>query len=187
MKAKLYLQIEKIESPHIRKFTKNALDKAHDQFWLVPSSSSGKFHPPEDQGEGGLIRHLVKASEVAYELARFYNITTQDRDIVVSAAILHDIQKNGIPWGISSDSNHALVAYHWLDEFDLDQPYKNKIRKCVRYHMSRWSGLKKEIERATRPNTNELIVQLSDYFSSRKNVSFLPGISLSEEVIKGYN
>lgn len=53
--------------------------------------------------------------------------------------------------------------------------------------MGRWCSPKEEIERAIKPSTNELIVQLADYMSSRKNVSFLPGISLSEDSIRNYS
>ena len=186
MKQRLYKETDRITSPYIRKYIQEALNNAHDQFWLIPSSSSGKYHPPEDQGQGGLIRHSIKASEIAYELANFYNISEEDRDIVVGSAMIHDIQKNGIPWGEHTVYDHGLIAYHWLDKFSLKNPYKDKIRKCVRFHMSRWCSPKSEIKRACRANTNELIVQLSDYMSSRKGASFLPGISLGEDIINKY-
>lgn len=186
MKQRLYQEIDRIASPSIRKFVRTALNYAHDEFWLVPSSSSGQYHPPEDQGEGGLIRHLIKASEVAYSLANFYDLNEQNRDIVVSASMIHDIQKNGIPWGTKTDYTHGLIAYQWLDRFNLKQSCKDKIRRCVRYHMGRWCSPSGEIKRATHPSTNELIVQLADYMASRKGASFLPGVSLNNRIISNY-
>jgi HD superfamily phosphodiesterase len=118
-------------------------------------------------------------------LSRFYNISDIDRDIVVAGAILHDIQKHGIPWAQSTHHEHALIAYKWLDQFELKE-HKNEIRNCVRYHMGQWSAPRKEVKRATSPKLNELIVQLADYLSSRKGISFLPGIDIGEERIIGY-
>jgi len=59
MKTKLYKEIERINDSGVKNFVKIALDNAVEQFWLCPSSSTGKYHPLEDQGEGGLIRHLI--------------------------------------------------------------------------------------------------------------------------------
>ncbi len=184
--SSLYKQIEKIHDTDIKKFTKLALDNAPPEFWIAPCSSSGKHHPPEDNGEGGILRHKIKGAYVVPELARFYDISELDADIVGSGWLLHDIRKNGILWGNKTHSAHGLIAYVWLQQFPLKQPEKEAICNCVRYHMGRWSQPAEEAERALKPTTNELIVQLTDYVCSRECASFLPGIGLSEDVIKKY-
>jgi hypothetical protein len=186
LKQSLYKQVEKIKDVDIQKFTKLALDHAPHEFWIAPCSSSGKHHPPEDNGEGGTLRHLIKGSEMRLELARFYDISELDADIVGSGWLLHDIQKNGIPWGNKTDYTHGKIASLWLQQFPLKQPEKDEICNCVRYHMGRWVQPAEEVERALKPTTNELIVQLADYFCSRECASFLPGINLPEDVIKNY-
>lgn len=183
MKSKLYKQIDRIIDSNIKIFTKAVLDNAPEQFWLCPSSSSGKYHPPEDQGEGGLIRHLLKASEVAYNLANFYNFSEVERDIVFSATMIHDIQKNGIPWGDKTDYTHGLIAFNWLEQFSSLSSKSDIIRMCVRYHMGRWTQPQEEQHFALIPNQYELVVQLSDYMASRKSISFLPNIELRENII----
>jgi len=92
-----------------------------------------------------------------------------------------------MPWKENTDYRHGLIAYNWLEQYNNKTVNAIEIRTCIRYHMGRWCSPKEEIERAIKPNTNELIVQLADYMSSRKNVSFLPGISLSEDSIRNYS
>jgi hypothetical protein len=176
----------KIDNPVIRDFVKNALDHAPQEFWKAQSSGSGKYHPPEDQGVGGLIRHLVKCVYTSEELGNFFNISYTDRDIVLAGTLLHDIQKNGIPWGEMTHYEHGKIASDWLDNFTLDNKIKDGIRNCVRYHMYRWCEPEKEKMRAINPTINEKIVQLSDFFSSRKCASFLPGYEIPEEIIENY-
>jgi len=186
MKERLYQETDRIVSVDIRKFVKISLDHASELFWVCPSSSSGKYHPPEDQGKYGLIRHILKASEVSYELANFYNLDTIGRDIVVGAAILHDIQKNGIPWGEKTNYQHGKIAFEWLEQFSSLTFMSDTIRCCIRYHMGRWCEPKEELQYAMNPTKYELIVQMADYICSRKNVSFLPGIDLANKAIEDY-
>jgi putative nucleotidyltransferase with HDIG domain len=186
LKGSLYFAVTGISDPHIRVFVNDALDHAPEQFWTDPCSGSGKYHPPEDQGLGGVVRHLVKGAAIASELCRYYNLADMDRNIVIAATILHDIKKNGEPWGTITTKDHGLTAYNWLGQFDLKNPEKDEIRDCVRYHMWRWAEPEEEKARAMKPTLNESIVQLTDYFSSRKCASFLPGINLSEEQIRNY-
>jgi hypothetical protein len=173
-RLRLYDLTEKIDSKDIRAFTHEALYNAPKKFWEAPSSSSGRYHPPEDQGKGGLVRHIIKATCVAEELSRFYDLKNEDKDIVIAATLLHDIKKNGLRWGEMTDYTHGLIAYNWLSRFNLKDPSKTQIRNCVRYHMGRWVQPESELERALNPTIHEQIVQLSDYISSRKSISFMP-------------
>ena len=179
-KKRLYEEVNKIRSLDILKFTTEALSQAPKEFWVAPSSSSGKHHPPEDQGRGGLVTHTIKSIIVAKELLRFYSMNiSYYEDLVISAMSLHDILKNGKPWGKKTDYRHGYLAYEWLKEWFKGCNGKEEILNAIRYHMSRWvvrSGNPEENERellrATNPTTFEHIVQLSDYIASRKSISF---------------
>ena len=100
--------------------------------------------------------------------------------------MIHDVQKGGIPWKDHTDGTHGLIAYHWLDRFELKQPEKDEIRNCVRYHMGRFVKPEEEMEHALNPTQNEHIVQLTDYFCSRKCASFLPGYDVPKGIINDY-
>ncbi|KOC40970.1 hypothetical protein ADU86_13680, partial [Clostridium botulinum] len=92
-------EINSINDPNIKQFTIKALESLPDYFWEVPASSTGKYHPQYALGEGGLVRHTKGAVKIALEL--FNNHTVQDftsiqKDIIISALLLHDGCKSGI-------------------------------------------------------------------------------------------
>lgn len=187
LRKKLYAQLVEIRDLEIRKFTKEALDNAPEGFWITPCSGSGRYHPPENQGKGGLIRHLIKCIETAKDLCRYFRLSQEDKDVVLSAMFLHDIKKNGDHWRHSTDMKHGLMGAKFLDKFELREPAKTEIKNCVRYHLHRFTGTKSDIKRASRPTQKELIVQITDFFSSRKYVSWLPGVEVNEEDIKNFS
>lgn len=52
---RLQPELDQIRDEQIMTFTRYVLEKAPTYFWTVPSSSSGKYHPPQSNGEGGLF------------------------------------------------------------------------------------------------------------------------------------
>jgi putative nucleotidyltransferase with HDIG domain len=190
-KKALYTEIKKINNTEIKNFVKLGLDRAPHEFWESSSSGTGLYHPPEDQGRSGLIRHVIKCAATAKELCRYFNLPDEETDVVLAGTILHDIKKNGDPWGNSTHPGHGFIGAKFLEQFELKEPTKTEVINCVRYHMGRFTGPDKDLEnlereRACKPNQKELIVQLSDFFCSRKYASFLPGISLKNEDIEGF-
>jgi len=197
-------EINRIEDKDIKEFTVYFLSKASEEFWTSPSSSSGKYHPLEDNNENGLIRHTIKAFYIAEDLCRFYNIKDTYIDICRSACLLHDIMKNGIKWEDKTDYTHGLLAFNYMnnDEYIYvmaENIYKTKIDPillAVRWHMSRWCSPEDEnmtmglymssIGSNYITNTIIEIVQLSDYMASRKNISFLPDIELNQNQIDSF-
>ena len=186
MKEALYLQLNKIKDLEIREFAKQVLDNAPEGFWTTPCSGTGRFHPSENQGHEGLIRHLIKCIITAEDLYRYLNLSERDKDIIIASTILHDIKKNGEPWGKSTDMQHGKIGADFLDKFQLKEPEKTEIKNCVRYHLGRFTGTKEDVERASNPAIKELVIRLTDYFCSRKYASWLPGINVSQEDINKF-
>jgi hypothetical protein len=181
-------------------FTITALLHADDEFWVSPCSSSGKYHPPEDQGIGGLARHVQKGVVVVMCIARRDMFEKYEQDCALAAYILHDIKKNGEPWGDNTQYNHGKTASEWLEQFYLEPLRKKMILDAVRYHMAPWNStlpndkyslifskdssnhfsakeFAEELEEQKRglfPNKIEQAVQWADYFASREGMSFLP-------------
>ena len=107
--------IEKIESEDIKDFTYQAFGEVNIKFWTSPSSSTGKHHPEEDQGKGGLVRHTIKAVAVLEQYLRRAEATQREIDMGISAMLLHDTCKNGIDWESDfTDYTHGLIAFDWL-------------------------------------------------------------------------
>jgi putative nucleotidyltransferase with HDIG domain len=140
-KYKLLIEADKIQDGDIKSFTKKAFVGAAPEFWIAPSSSSGRFHPQEDQGIGGLVRHLIKASAVTEQFAMRENFIPYDLDIARAATLLHDIKKNGsLVWGAETQYNHGIIGAEYLQEIELKDKYaKQIILDAVRYHMAPWN------------------------------------------------
>tara|TARA_Y100000310_G_C20652310_1_gene800111 strand:+ start:1267 stop:1974 length:708 start_codon:yes stop_codon:yes gene_type:complete len=213
-KKEFYSLVDQISNPDLQHFCTNALQEAAQQFWIAPSSSTGRNHPPEDSGTSGLIRHLIKAGEVTKQVARREDFTPYEKDMALAATLLHDIRKNGHEWGESTDYRHGLLGAEYLQEFKLrDGTAKQIIVDTVRYHMAPWNTTLEnerykllfpskdpeeqtkreqniftaaeitdeiaERKRGSRPhNIIEKCVQEADYWSSRNNMSFMPGRSI---------
>jgi len=186
LKKALYSKVNLIQDLEIQKFVKEVLDNAPEGFWLTPCSGTGKYHPPENQGEGGLIRHLLKCIETGLDLCRYFNLSQQDTEVVLAGIFLHDIKKNGEPWGQSTDMEHGIIGAKFLDKFELREPEKTEIKNCVRYHLGRFTRTFEDVSRASNPTQKELIVQMTDLFCSRMYASWLPGVNVPEEEIKKF-
>ena len=170
-----------IDKQEIQEFTYNALQKTPDEFFVVPSSISGKYHTPENNIEGGLIIHTIKVSLFGYDFAN--HLCPEHRDSIVSACILHDTQKgmvNGKWEGYAKD--HALIAYRCLEEFNLQEDYKDVIRNSVRTHMSELSHPEEEKVLALKRNLPlpQRVVQMADIASSAGYASFIPGVNIND-------
>ena len=204
--------LARIKNAPVKAFTESALEDVDSRFYTDSCSSSGKFHPPEDNGFGGLVRHVKKGIVVIEQFARRAVFSDMEKDIALSAFLLHDSCKNGIVWGKDTDYTHGYVASEWLKQFELDDVFaKESLLDAVRYHMAPWvyrhtpwaketftkqemQENMEEMQRAlTNPSRVELAVREADYWSSRKEMSYLPGANVvgvhdmpPEEVAKKY-
>ncbi|MFH1065171.1 MAG: hypothetical protein V1734_01555 [Nanoarchaeota archaeon] len=189
--------LARIKDAEVRTFTESALEAVDDKFYTEPASSSGKYHPPEDNGLGGLVRHVKKGVAVVEQFARRALFSDMEKDIAISAYILHDSCKDGVVWKGHTDYTHGYLAFEWLQQFKLNDAFaKEALTSAVRYHMAPWvyrhplfsqdTFTKKEMlenmeemQRAlTNPSRIELAVQHADYWSSRKEMSYLPGANI---------
>lgn len=195
-KELIYSEVEKIVSDDIRIFVCEALPLVDENFWTAPASSTGKYHPAEDNGEGGLVRHVYKgAAGIIDQYGRRAGFSQREFDMARAAFILHDTCKNGVVWGEYTDYTHGLIAAQWLEQFTLeDEAAKREILNAIRFHMAPWcyavspfedrmyskeemNANLEELKRAlVNPSRIESAVQTADYWSSRKEMSFFPGV-----------
>jgi len=173
---------DSIKSPDIKKFVYEGFHMIAEDFWFVPSSSSGRYHPPENNLTPlGLMVHNVKACAIANRLFGFFGVSEQiEKDIVIGAILLHDSYKGG--W--KSDwagmvKEHGYIAVSYLAELELEPEYiKSKLLLCIETHMSRWARPFTSVTSFLFPNVMQLIVALSDMLCSAPKMSFYPGISV---------
>jgi 23S rRNA maturation-related 3'-5' exoribonuclease YhaM len=166
-------ELELIVDSNIREFTKKCLGKAPEYFWTIPSSSTGKHHPPDENSEGGAVLHVRKAVKIAEDLCIMYNISGITRDCIISATIMHDLAKLGYPnQELYTVNGHGALWIRIAEQIEKPQKIMTSdtlsmIGRLIGCHMGRFD-IPYTISNSDKPT---LIVQLADYISSRKYIS----------------
>lgn len=180
----LLSEIDLIKSEEIRSFVRSVLLKA-SLFWDIPSSFSGKYHPPDEHGPSGNVLHTKRVVRIATLLADSYSLIDSERDIVVAAAIIHDITKAVVPEGGDEaryDPMHAYTVGKFVTEcIQYDKTYANdnhsstifisedelqSILRLVRCHLGPWSPVPETI-----PITYmDYILHIADNIASKIHV-----------------
>jgi HD superfamily phosphodiesterase len=169
MKSKVLTdELNLIVNPLIKKFTEATLENTPDYFYVAQASSTGKYHPECTCKKGGLIVHVKRAVCLANRLCDGYGFKGMDKDIVLSATILHDIAKTGQGSGSYDDFvNHPINAKNFFVPLDLDAETIEKIDGCIKNHMGLWTPdqIKKPL---TEYSLLELLVYTADFYSATK-------------------
>ena len=153
------------------------------QFYILPASSSGKYHPQFSQGEGGLVRHTKAVVMFLEELLRLssYAYMPEDyKDYAYAAAIMHDTCKYGFGEELDKTkyADHAANAAANWEEFCEVMDYQPHpfIAMAIRAHMGQWTTNKDE-----KPFTIiDRVVHLADYIARRPFID-IPSIKEEKE------
>ena len=174
-------ELDYIQNDSIRKFVEKALTVVPDYFYEVPASSTGKYHPSYALGEGGLVRHTRAAVGIAHELLNLemMKYTQDEKDMMISALILHDTYKSGLNHAKFTVTEHPIIAAEQcsknveLNGIILDEQ-REFISKCILSHMGQWTtDFKTHKEVLQKPKTKyQCFVHLCDYLASRKCLEF---------------
>lgn len=178
MKSDCFKQeLSLISDTKIRAFIKEYLDKfVPDYFYVVPASSSGKYHPQYALGEGGLVRHTKACVVIANELLELTQFKYIDHDNAISALIIHDTFKQGLDKG-HTKFEHPLLASSAIILFAKEYHPEmlgvaREISKLVATHMEQWNTNSKSKVVLPLPETAEQkFVHMCDYLASRKNIT----------------
>lgn len=177
-------EIDLIQNQNLKNIIISVLSKVPQDYFTIPASSTGKYHPQYAQGYQGLIRHVKAAVLIAKELLNnktflqaIYGkkkVPENINDLVYTALLLHDSVKLGL------DENKKNTKFEHPDlaaEFFINSenisliPKKDVeiIEKAIRQHMGEWNTSKYSNNVLETPN-NEIsyIVHICDYLASRK-------------------
>ena len=150
-----------IQNPKLRVYVLGKLDKAPAYFKTVPASRSGKYHPPSNRSEGGLIRHTVATAKIVALLGSctYFGLDRHELDYMIAAAILHDMFKYG-----KDDTAGDYNENHASDAADMCSDWSNpKLGSYIRSHMGSFGNSK--------PGTlPAALVSLADFIASREDV-----------------
>lgn len=165
-------ELNDIHDENIRDFAKEVLINADDYFFKVPASSSGKYHPSFSLGDGGLVRHTRCVVFFAESIAESFMMSQKDKDLLILAAIAHDIKKQGDGRTSHTQKLHPKYASDYLTELDKKYHYiysddLEKVKHAIERHMGKW-GVNDGLEA---PETEfDKCLQSADYNASRKEI-----------------
>lgn len=179
MRATFIKAIDTIENEELREFAHFCVDNIPTYFWKIPASSSGKYHPVTDLGEGGLVRHSLMVYRVALDLLTQNDIkNTLFCDMVKFATLFHDCCKAGMQNEPAPNTVHehptlaAILLSEIADSFqptDASKAILVEICKAIESHMGRWTTSKySSIELPTPRTEFAKLVHTADYIASRK-------------------
>jgi HD superfamily phosphohydrolase YqeK len=184
----LLKELDLIQNPLIKRWTKDTLQNVPDYFFYGMVSSTGKYHPACTCQKHGLLIHVKRAVYFANRLCDGYGIKGIDHDIVISAIILHDIAKMPSPKDdpkitYADYENHPINAIKYfksyvtrdvgeiftIDQIDFLFNIVEEIIGCVQHHMGLWTpkSIRKPLSEYTQL---ELTVYTADYMSATKDL-----------------
>ena len=159
-----------IKNTNIKEQLFNAFDHVYNYFYKVAASSTGKYHPTYDLGEGGLLRHTIAATKIACDIVNLemFELTDDEKDYIICALLLHDTCKHGIPETKYTVHDHPLQAAELVKTF-CSKEFANNVAPLIASHMGQWNTSKYDKTVLPKPETKmQKIVHLCDYLASRK-------------------
>ena len=152
-----------------------------DYFFLVPASSSGKYHPKFAGTISGLVKHTKVAVRIAYDLFETVNnFSDNDKDLIIMALIMHDGLKKGMVEEEYTRFDHPLLVSKLIMEnannLEMDIDDVRKMCMLIESHMGKWNTNKySKVELPVPMSEIQRYVHRCDYLASRSylNIKFL--------------
>ena len=177
-KIKLFdVELNYIKNERLRDGAEVLLSLLPDYFFEIPASSTGKYHPSFSLGEGGLVRHTKVAVKIAYEILGDDSIgnifTSDEKDLIIIALLLHDGAKEGIPKEKYVRFDHPLVVANLIQEQKEETPFEDKeidlLTSMIESHMGPWNTNPYSSVVLPKPsNRYQKFVHMCDFLASRK-------------------
>ena len=170
-------ELEYIKDERVKKSLIYMINKLPDYFFEVPASSTGKYHPPYAQNDGGLLRHTKAAVRIGYELLADACIGDKyksiEKDLMLMALILHDGMKHGLTHERYVRFDHPLIMADVLekekDNLELNNEEIELVANCIRRHMGPYTTDYRGNEVLEKPKTKyENFVHMCDCLASKK-------------------
>ncbi len=129
--------VDTIKSDAIRQFTNDVLAKVPLKSWTGKASRS--HHLPDERGDNGNALHTIRVARAAMALCDICDMGETRRDMLLSAAILHD----SFRYGKEAESDYTLTEHPMLirevvEDNDIVSPYAEDILGLIECHMGKW-------------------------------------------------
>lgn len=187
-KNQYYLMMEReinsLVNEDIRNFALGLLTILPEYFFTAPASSSGKYHPVNDLGEGGLVRHSISVRHMLRHLLKpngYYDFTDREKELLEVAALFHDGFKSGSQTDFLADKHtkclHPVYMANQIIMESVMQRFNYEdaqfIASAIISHMGQWNTSWRTPGAALPlPVTPaQKVLHLADYLASRKDIN----------------
>ena len=175
----------------IKNFLFELLRMAPGYFYSAPSSSTGKHHPAYEFTKGGIILHtkaVVYFLMQMLELEEYDEFDERQRDLLIAAAILHDVKKHGLnPHSEYTNFEHPRLAAEFILTYKDCGVIPEKeivfIADVVKTHMGQWNtnGKNSKYQSLEKPKTKaQKLIHLCDYLASREDIDLSKYLNINE-------
>ncbi len=128
--------IQSIQNPTYKKLVEGMLEYVGDKFYTFPAAS--KIH---HGWKGGLSDHSLSMATIANDICKHY--PQLNRDLLVSAALIHDVGKTAELSGpVTTEytlagklEGHISIANAWLSEVAEKLELENQEETLLMHHM----------------------------------------------------
>ena len=170
-------ELSAIRDTRVRNMTEYLLDnRVPDYFIELPSSSSGRYHPKNKEGnQESLIEHTKSVVRVLCSFLTHPDISSKfsdyDKDILISSAILHDCVKYDYP----DQKDHTVFSHPVLVKALIDDEISRMylhefVTVCdvISTHHGPWTVNRYEdLVLPTMKDNRQWYLHLADYIASR--------------------
>lgn len=135
-------EIDAIYEPEVREATIRTFLKGCPNYFLTkPTSSTGKYHSPDERGKYGNLIHTKRVFKEYCDMSESYvgggEMTDYQRECGKAATLIHDMMKYGWP----SDGNEHTVNDHDIIAAEVAQHIgdcPSEVVLLVHAHMGPW-------------------------------------------------
>ena len=177
-------EIDKLQDIENRRFANTLLNRLPEYFFSAPASSSGKYHPQNDLGEGGLVRHSISVARMLDYLLEpegYFEFDKEQQDLLKIAALFHDCMKSGTQEEYENNKQtkflHPLYAANFIMTMAVKSgfPYEKAlfIYDAIIAHMGQWNTSNNEIgsKLPTPVSPGQKVLHLADFLASRNDIN----------------
>ena len=162
-------ELNYIKDEFIKAQTKLAIDNFPSYFERVMSSSTGKYHAVNET----LYEHTRRDAKLGYDVVKLemFELDDLEKDIIISALILHDCCKYGREYHQYVLHDHPIIASDFIKEV-CESDFAEVVCPLIESHSGQWTTSKYSKTILPKPETKlQKIVHLVDYIASRRYIT----------------
>lgn len=174
-----------IKNKEIAGFVRYVLEE-FPEYGQVSSSRSGHYHPQDEYRPGGnrvhvarvvrVLEHLIRDDEGKAKFRTYKPLTQEEKDVLIAAAILHDINKVTPNGGATCGPNliSRELSRYFGRGWNRSQPWGLLLVELIAVHGGPfYKEVKVNKKRFTYDPENRLhrLLHLADFIASRNDIS----------------